>query len=221
MRRRISRISVLAPAFALALLLAVTAGCAQRVQDEVETTLEETGSSDPDQGLVEDLRDGGRVIYVRHAATGPGGVNGVDTLGEREAQRNLSAEGREQSEAIGGAFRQLDIPVGEVLSSPYYRNTDTAEIAFGRFETSEELLGLLSVEDEEEERNRRFLRDRLSTPPEAGDNAVLVSHTSNLEEVAGVTLEEGEAAVYEPRGDGEFELRARLMPEDWEDLPGA
>lgn len=49
-------------------------------------------------------------------------------------------------------------------------------------------------------------------------NTVLVSHTSNPEEVDGVTLEEGEAAAYEPLGDGEFELRARLMPEEWGDL---
>jgi hypothetical protein len=41
----------------------------------------------------------------------------------------------------------------------------------------------------------------------------------SLEEVAGVTLEEGEAAVYEPLGNGDFALRARLMPEEWRDLP--
>ena len=73
--------------------------------------------------------------------------------------------------------------------------------------------------NEEEERNRRFLRDQLSVPPGEEGNTVLVSHTSNLEEVGGVTLEEGEAAVYEPLGDGEFELRARLMPGQWGELP--
>jgi phosphohistidine phosphatase SixA len=159
------------------------------------------------------------VIYFRHAATEAGGVNGTETLGDRDAQRNLSREGREQSEAIGEAFEELDVPVGEVLSSPYFRNTDTAELAFGRAQPTEDLLGLLSVEGEDEERNRRFLRDQLPTPPGGAGNTVLVSHTSNLEEVAGVTLEEGEAAVYEPLGNGDFELRARLMPEEWRDLP--
>ncbi len=72
------------------------------------------------------------MIYFRHAATEAGGVNGTETLGDRDAQRNLSREGREQSEAIGEAFEELDVPVGEVLSSPYFRNTDTAELAFGR-----------------------------------------------------------------------------------------
>lgn len=37
---------------------------------------------------------------------------------------------------------------------------------------------------------------------------MLGSHTSNLEELGGVTLEEGEAAVYEPLGGGDFEVRA-------------
>ena len=207
---------------ACALLLFVLAGCAEQdgsgEQDEgpPPTT---AGGNAPDGALVEGLRNGEYVIYFRHAATEPGGVNGTETLGDRQAQRNLSGEGREQSEAIGAAFEELDLPVGEVLSSPYFRNTDTAEIAFGRAQPAEELLGLLSVDGEEEERNRRFLREMLSTPPDEGGNTVLVSHTSNLEEVGGVTLEEGEAAVYEPLGDGEFELRARLMPEDWDDLP--
>lgn len=205
-------------ALACAALLLVAAACARSVEDEAEP--EGNESSAPDEALAEDLRGGGYVIYFLHAATEPGGVNGVEALGDREAQRNLSGEGRTQSETIGEAFRELDIPVGEVISSPYYRNMDTAEIAFGRADEAEELLGLLSVEGEEE-RNREFLADRLSTPPGAGTNAVLVSHTSNLEEVDGVTLEEGEAAVYEPLGDGRFELRARLMPDDWSDLSGA
>lgn len=185
-----------------ALLLAV-AGCARPAQEEPEAAGPEAGpetegeTTVSDSALVEGLREGRYVIYLRHAATGSGGVNGVDTLGDRDAQRNLSIEGSEQSEAIGEAFEELDVPVGEVLSSPYFRNTDTAELAFGRVQPAEELLGLLSVEDEEAERNRQFLRDQLSTPPG----------------------EEGEAAVYEPLGDGEFELRARLMPGEWRQLP--
>ncbi|MBA3951069.1 MAG: histidine phosphatase family protein, partial [Rubrobacter sp.] len=98
------------------------------------------------------------MIYLRHAATEAGGVNGTETLGDRDAQRNLSGEGREQSEAIGEAFEEIDVPVGEVLSSPYFRNTDTAELAFGRAQPTEDLLELLSVEGEDEERNRRFSR---------------------------------------------------------------
>lgn len=211
------------------LLLAV-AGCGQPGQEEEsdaggpgagsQTSPEATGGGTiPDSELIQGLRDGGYVIYFRHAATEAGGVNGTETLGDRGAQRNLSAEGREQSETIGGAFEELDIPVGEVFSSPYFRNTDTAELAFGRAQPADELLGLLSVEGDEEERNRRFLKDQLSAPPGEEGNTVLVSHTSNLEEVGGVTLEEGEAAVYEPLGDGEFELRARLMPGEWGRLP--
>lgn len=53
------------------------------------------------------------------------------------------------------------------------------------------------------------MRDQLSTPPGGAGNTVLVSHTSNLEEIAGVTLEEGEAAVYDSPGKSDFELRAR------------
>lgn len=95
------------------------------------------------------------MLYFRNGATEAGGVNGTETLGDRDAQRNLSGEGRGQPEAIGEAFEELDIPVGEVLSSPYFRNTGTAEFAFGRAHPTEDLLGLLSVEGEDEERNTR------------------------------------------------------------------
>jgi Histidine phosphatase superfamily (branch 1) len=158
------------PTLLLALLPLAGAGCAQPAQEEPEASGSQAGAetaegTTPDSALVEGLREGEYVIYFRHAATEAGGVSGTETLGDRDAQRNLSREGREQSEAIGEAFEELDVPVGEVLSSPYFRNTDTAELAFGRAQPTEDLLGLLSVEGEDEERNRRFLRDQLSTRP--------------------------------------------------------
>ena len=55
-------------------------------------------------------------------------------------QRNLNAEGRRQARAIGTALRRLDIPVGEVVTSPYCRTRDTARLAFGRLRSSTALL---------------------------------------------------------------------------------
>jgi hypothetical protein len=56
----------------------------------------------------------------------------------------------------------------------------------------------------------------LSTLPAKGTNAVLVSHSANLLEAAGIFAKpEGAAFVFRPLPDGKFEAVARILPEDW------
>ncbi|MGF1552952.1 MAG: histidine phosphatase family protein [Paracoccaceae bacterium] len=157
------------------------------------------------------LRRGGLVVYFRHAATTWSGVDRIDW--PRHRQRLLSAEGEAQSRAIGRAFREAAIPIGEVLASPFARCADMADIAFGRVETNAALLGLLS--DREGRAGRiAYLRERLSAPP-ASANRVIVSHRSNIAAVADVRLGEGDAVVVEPRGGTGFATLAVLGPHDW------
>ena len=64
------------------------------------------------------LREGGCVVLMRHAQTEPGlGDPPGFTLGQCRTQRNLSAEGREQSRRVGEAFRREDIAIASVRSS--------------------------------------------------------------------------------------------------------
>jgi phosphohistidine phosphatase SixA len=206
------------------LMLAVvllSLGCAEGTRSEPEPERGDTlqpARSVPDYALVRDLRQGGYVIYFCNAATEPGGAGGPENLGNREAQRNLSEDGRSQAAKIGEAFRELEIPVGEVLSSPYFRALDTARIALGRAEPTGELLGLRSNRSVQHPQRQADLLRLLSTPPPKGTNTVLVSHASNAEEYAGIPLDEGEAAVLKPLGDDEFEFVARITPEDWKEL---
>ena len=87
-----------------------------------------------------------------------------------------------------------------------------AEIAFGRVEERMELIGLLS--DEAGRRARvAYLRDQMERAAQGG-NRIIVSHRSNIAEVAGVTLGEGDAVVVRPTGSG-FDILAILRPDDW------
>lgn len=156
------------------------------------------------------LSRGEAVVYFRHGATTWSGIDRIEW--PRERQRLLSDLGIEQSERIGAAFIDRAYPVGEVIASPFARCRDMAEIAFGRVEERMELLGLLS-DDAGREARRRYLRDRLSTPT-TGGNRIIVSHRSNIAEVAGTLLGEGDAVILRPTGDG-FELLAELTPADW------
>lgn len=161
--------------------------------------------------LRNDLRRGGHVIFFRHGATTWSGIDQIDW--PRERQRLLSDLGIQQSEQIGEAFRIVGIPVGEVLASPFARCRDVAGIAFGRVEERMELIGLLSDSAGRPARIR-YLRDKLVSPPAAGSNRIIVSHRSNIAEVAGASLAEGEAVITRPAAQG-FETRAQRMPEDW------
>ena len=162
--------------------------------------------------IVEAVRGGGHVIYFRHGATTRSGIDRIEW--PRERQRLLSAEGVQQSETIGAAFREKGIPVGEVIASPFARCRDMAEIMFGRVDERMELLGLLSDSEGREERVA-FMREKATEPPAPGLNRVIVAHRSNIEAVADVTLAEGEAVVLRPDMAGGFAVLGTMMPEDW------
>src|SRR5262249_20225732 len=163
------------------------------------------------------LREGGLVIYFRHAATDQTGTTDENAdLAKCETQRPLSAEGREQAARIGDAFRKLRIKVGAVTTSPLSRCKDTAQIAFGHYTTDNDLVFALKADAAESSRLAGALRSMLSTRPMAGTNAVIVSHTANLREAAGIWPKpEGVAYIFRPLGGGRFEMLAKVLPEDW------
>ena len=166
------------------------------------------------------LKRGGMVLYFRHAATDQGQKDQrpID-LADCAKQRNLSEQGRQQSQAIGAAFRALGIPVGHVLSSPFCRTVETSKLAFGRFEKSDTLYFAIGASAADKAKSAAALRKMLSEPPPAGQNRVIVSHTANLKDAAGIWPKpEGVAIVFEPRGNDGFRALARIAPDDWPDI---
>jgi phosphohistidine phosphatase SixA len=150
------------------------------------------------------------VIFFRHAASVHTQTD--SDLSRCETQRNLSEQGRADARAIGAAFRTLDIPVGQVLTSGYCRARDTAQLAFGSAELVRDLSGLPAAQREQ---RAAALRKLLATVPNAGTNTVLVSHGFNITAAAEISIGEGEAAIFAPQSDGTFSLAARVQPEEW------
>jgi len=148
--------------------------------------------------LVERLREGGLVVYLRHAATDRSKEDaGVLDLDDCSTQRNLDERGREQARAIGEAFRALEIPVGEVRTSEYCRTRETAELAFGEAVDEPTLTGFPGEGDPGYEERLAATRGLLRAAPVSG-NTVLVAHIKNIEAAAGISIEEGELAVFRP-----------------------
>src|SRR5687768_6133501 len=76
----------------------------------------------PDRSVVDELRKGGYVLYVRHFQTDPS-QDDTDPLHleNTAAQRHLTDSGRAQAAAFGEALRKLGVPVGSVVCSQFQR----------------------------------------------------------------------------------------------------
>jgi phosphohistidine phosphatase SixA len=170
--------------------------------------------------LVDELRNGGFVLYLRHAATERISIDRrLLNLNDCSTQRNLSVQGREQVREIGKAFRELRIPVSAVLSSPYCRCRDTAKLAFGEVRILADLRFALVEDRQSTDLLAAKLRDLLSSPPPPGTNVVIVSHTANLKEAVGIWPKpEGVTALFKPLETGELGYFGMVQPEDWSTL---
>jgi phosphohistidine phosphatase SixA len=164
--------------------------------------------------LLEALRGGGYVMYVRHTKTDQ---SQEDTdLASCETQRNLNEQGRLDAAMIGEAWATLAVPVDRIISTEYCRTRETAQLAFGE----PTVVPRAELET--------TLDELLAEIPSGSANTVIVGHVDLLEQVTGiqipeeVRLNEGDALVYRPMGgamgDGGYEMATRISLRNWSDL---
>ena len=92
--------------------------------------------ADLNKNLLNQLEDGGKLIFIRHAYAPGGGDPDNFNLNDCSTQRNLNNEGREQAKYIGEFFKKNKIKIDKVLSSEWCRCKETAKIAFTNFSTN-------------------------------------------------------------------------------------
>jgi len=148
-----------------------------------------------DAPLLAQLRRGGNVILMRHAATTPGtGDPDGFVLDQCGTQRNLSAAGRQDAARTGAAFVRLGIPVADVLSSRWCRCLDTAQLAFGRVTPAPLLDSMFADDAAARARKLRAAQAWLATLRATG-NIVLVTHDVNIRALAGPYVGPGAMVV--------------------------
>ena len=91
--------------------------------------------ADSNQNVINELKRGGNIIFIRHAYAPGGGDPKNFDINDCKTQRNLSNSGRDQAKKIGSYFKKNNIPIGKVYSSEWCRCKETASIAFNDFET--------------------------------------------------------------------------------------
>ena len=92
--------------------------------------------ADLNKNLINQLEDGGKLIFIRHA-NAPGNGDPINfNLDDCSTQRNLNSIGRKQAKNIGEFFIENEIKIYKVLSSEWCRCKETADIAFKNYFTN-------------------------------------------------------------------------------------
>jgi phosphohistidine phosphatase SixA len=170
------------------------------------------------RALVGALRRGGYVLYLRHTSTDFSQNDAAMTsYADCASQRNLTDAGREEARMIAAGLRDLRIPIGDVLASPYCRTMESGRLAFGKATASTAVRG--GPAQSESSERYADLRRLLSTPLTARTNLAIASHGNPFHAVAGPPyLAEGEIAVVQPLGNSEFRIVARVPKTGWAQL---
>ena len=151
--------------------------------------------ADLNKNLMNQLKDGGKLIFIRHAyAPGSGDPNNFN-LNDCSTQRNLNDAGREQAEQIGKFFRKNKIKIDKVLSSEWCRCKETAKIAFKNFSTNSFLNSFYSPKYAKN-RNKQIkaLKDYIKKY-QSKKNLILVTHYVLISDVLNYAPSSGEIVI--------------------------
>ncbi|TDQ83999.1 hypothetical protein A8950_0545 [Dongia mobilis] len=155
------------------------------------------------------LRQGGYVVYLRHADRHKGPKEKLDRFSspaefaDCSQQRNLNNRGRAQAWDIGVYMRRLGIVFDRVIANAQCRTRDTALLAFGRADLEPRVY------------DPAFVAQVLSSKPPAGSNTIVIGNDFQFLELTGIQLGRADAAVIRPDGAGGFAVLAKLELEDW------
>ena len=92
-----------------------------------------------DDNLILSLKEGGKIIFIRHALAPGNGDPENFNIYDCSTQRNLDQKGIQQAKKIGNFFKSNNISIENVYSSQWCRCKDTANYAFSKFKTFDAL----------------------------------------------------------------------------------
>ena len=145
--------------------------------------------------LIQSLKEGGKIIFIRHAFAPGGGDPDNFDVKDCSTQRNLNNEGISQSKLIGEFFVKNKIQIDQVLSSEWCRCKDTAKYAFKNFKTFNALNSFFSSkfaqnEDKQIKDLKNFIQNWKSEK-----NLVLVTHYVVISSMLNMAVGSGEIVI--------------------------
>ena len=151
--------------------------------------------ADSTKNLINELHNGGKIIFIRHAyAPGSGDPENFDK-NDCSTQRNLNYQGMKQSKNLGKFFANNKISIDQVFSSEWCRCKDTAKYAFSEFKTFDALNSFYQAKfrknkDKQIKDLKNFIKNWNSDR-----NLILVTHYVVIQEIFNTGVNSGEIIV--------------------------
>ncbi len=145
--------------------------------------------------VIESLKEGNKLIFIRHAlAPGNGDPENFE-LQNCSTQRNLDDRGIQQSKRIGLIFKKNEIKIDKIYSSEWCRCKDTAKYAFNDFNTFDALNSFYDIrfaanEDKQIKEFYEFI-DNIDSK----NNIVFVTHYVVIGAILNIGTSSGEIVV--------------------------
>ena len=172
-------------------------------------TINSPVKADLNQNMIYELKQGGKLIFIRHAYA-PGGGDPINfDINKCSTQRNLSDSGRKQASEIGSFFKNNNILIDKVYSSEWCRCKETAKIlALGHVTELPSLNSFFEsfhLKDEQTTQLKDWLLQLNNKTP-----VVLVTHQVNITALTEIYPSSGEIVVIRVTGLGEIRIVGRI-----------
>jgi len=156
--------------------------------------------------IVDQLREGGKIVMIRHAYAPGGGDPDKFLIEDCSTQRNLSKLGIKQSKMIGSFFKNNKIPIDIVLSSEWCRCKDTAFYAFKNFKTNSFLNSFFDSRYQNNKDKQMIELKKFIKNWKGKKNLILITHYVVIKEILKVNPNSGEIII----SDHEFNVIGKL-----------
>jgi len=151
--------------------------------------------ADLNQNLINELKQGGKLIFIRHAYA-PGGGDPINfDINVCNTQRNLNNSGRNQADKIGSLFKDNNISTDKVYSSEWCRCKETALIAFNQFETKKFLNSFFSSKFAQNKNSQIKSFKKFIKSWDGKKNLIFVTHYVFISEILDYAPSSGEIII--------------------------
>jgi phosphohistidine phosphatase SixA len=161
----------------------------------ISISLTSTIKADLNENLINELEEGGKLIFIRHAIAPGGGDPENFDINECNTQRNLDNNGKTQARKIGNYLYSNKIFIDKVISSEWCRCKETAFLAFKNFETKSFLNSFYSPKfiknkDQQMRELKMYIKNWKSKK-----NLVLITHYVVISEILDYNPSSGEIVI--------------------------
>ena len=151
--------------------------------------------ADSNNNLIQNLKQGGKLIFIRHAYAPGGGDPENLSLDDCATQRNLSKSGQIQAMKIGNFFIENQIEIKKIYSSEWCRCKETASIAFQNFEIKSFLNSFFSSKFAHNRQKQVIEFEKFLKNWDQKKNLIFVTHYVVISEILDYAPASGEIVI--------------------------